>query len=109
MDQQALKAYLAGVRYRGQSVAWQKMVDELKGVRDTVDRFVRNGQYSEVAKILIDDQLKNADLDAADYNAKYQTALTRLGLLTGMDPQKIGCPLPADVSEAGQRSFSGRG
>ena len=105
VDQQALRAYLAGVRYRGQSVAWQKMVDELKSVRDTVDRFVRNGQYSEVAKILIDDQLKNADLDATDYNAKYQTALTRLGLLTGMDPQKIACPLPEDVSEDGLKDL----
>ena len=105
VDQQALSDYLAGVRYRGEAEAWQKMVGELQGVRDTVNRFVRNGQYSEVAKILIDDQLKNADLDAADFNTKYQTALTRLGLLTGMDPQKISCPLPADLSEDGLKGL----
>ncbi len=106
VDQQALSVYLTGVRYRGEAEAWQKMVAELQGVRDTVARFVRNGQYSEVAKILIDDQLKNADLDVSDFNQKYQTALTRLGLLTGMDPQKIACPLPADISEDGLKGFA---
>lgn len=105
VDQQALSVYLAGVRYRGKAEAWQKMVDELQGVRDTVERFVRNGQYSEVAKILIDDQLKNADLDAADFNTKYQTALTRLGLLIGIDPQTISCPAPADLSEDGLKGL----
>jgi len=105
VDQQALSVYLAGARYRGEAEAWQKMVGELQGVRDTVDRFVRNGQYSEVAKILIDDQLKNADLDAADFNTKYQTALTRLGLLTGMNPQTISCPAPADLSEDGLKGL----
>lgn len=109
VDQQALSVYLAGVRYRGEAEAWQKMVGELQGVRDTVDRFVRNGQYSEVAKILIDDQLKNADLDAADFNTKYQTALARLGLLIAMDPEKIACPAPADLSEEGLKGFEDEG
>jgi outer membrane protein TolC len=85
------------------------MVGELQGVRDTVDRFVRNGQYSEVAKILIDDQLNNADLDAADFNTKYQTILTRLGLLIGMNSQTISCPAPADLSEDGLKSLGSEG
>jgi outer membrane protein TolC len=107
VDQRALGVYLAGVRTRGESEAWQKMVAELIGVQKTVERFVRNGQYSEVEKILIEDQLKDANREASDFNLKYQTALTRLGLLTGMDPAQIACPPPAELSEEGLSGLSG--
>jgi outer membrane protein TolC len=99
VDQQALGVYLAGTRYRGEAEAWQKLVTNLLNIQNTVNRFVRNGQYSEVAKILLDDQLKNADLEVHAFTDKYQTELIRLGLLIGMDPQKIACPLPVGLSE----------
>jgi len=100
VDQQALSVYLDAARYQGEADAWQKMVTELASIQRTVARFVRNGQYSEVEKILIDDQMKNAGLEVSDFNQKYQTALVRLGLFTGMDPQKIVCQTPEELPES---------
>jgi outer membrane protein TolC len=102
-----LGVYLSGVRYRGEFEAWQKMVTELTSIQETVDRFVRNGQYSEVEKILIEDQLENAGLQISELQQKYQATLVRLGLLTGLDPQKITCPLPVELSEENLSALTG--
>lgn len=100
VDQEALKVYLEAVLYRGYGQAWADLVGALGGVRDTVRRFVRNGQYSEVQGLLIEDQLDDADLKQQDYILRYRTVLLRLGLLTGLDGSTITCPAPADLDEA---------
>ncbi len=99
IDEQVLRVYLEAVRDRGDSEAWQDMAGQLTSIRDTVARFVRNGQYSEVERILIEDQLESANLETEDFNRQYQTALTRLGLLTGLDSKTIACPAPLGLSE----------
>ncbi len=98
VDQQALRVYLEAVRVRGDQEAWQKLADELSGIRDIVKRFVRNGQYSEVQGLLIEDQLADAALRAGDYGLQYQAALQRLALLTGQEAKTISCPAPLELS-----------
>jgi outer membrane protein TolC len=100
VDGQALSLYLEASRLRGDRDAWQCLVDELSGIRDTVKRFVRNGQYSAVQGYLIEDQLADAALRASDFNQQYQAALARLALLTSLDAKTLSCPNPSGLSEA---------
>lgn len=99
VDAQALEAYLEAVRLKGDRDAWKALADELTGIRDTVNRFVRNGQYSQVQGYLIEDQLADASLKAGDFNRQYQASLERLALLTGLEAPNLSCPSPADLSE----------
>ena len=99
VDEKILALYLDGVRLRGTRDAWQALADELTGIRDTVSRFVRNGQYSQVQGYLIEDQLADAALKASDFNLQYGAVLERLALLTGLDPKGLSCPGPSEISE----------
>jgi len=99
VDTQALGLYLEAVRLRGNRDAWQALADELTGIKSTVARFVRNGQYSQVQGYLIEDQLADATLKAGDFNRQYQASLERLALLTGLDAKAISCPSPSELSE----------
>jgi len=97
VDEQALDLYLETVRLRGDREAWQGLADELTGIQDTVKRFVRNGQYSEVQGLLIEDQLADAKLQAGDFDRQYLAGLQRLALLTGADSQTLSCPSPSGL------------
>jgi outer membrane protein len=98
VDQQALEIYLETVRLRGNRDAWQHLADELTDIKNTVDHFVRNGQYSEVQGLLIQDQLSNAQLEEDDFDRQYQAGLSRLSLLTGMVDKSFSCPAPAEFT-----------
>ena len=100
VDQQSLRIYLEAVMYRGERDAWQTLEESLKGVRDTVVKYVRNGQYSEVQRMLIEDQLDEAELNQDDFDRRYRSVLLRLGFLTGVDAADVACPPPAGLSEA---------
>ncbi len=99
VDEQALGLYLDAVRLRGNREAWQGLVEQLSGVRDTVKRFVRNGQYSEVQDYLIEDQLSDAAMKTSDYDRQYQAALARLALYTGQSTGNLSCPAPMDLQD----------
>ncbi len=109
VDQQVVNAFLEAVRLRGDREAWQKLVDVLIGIRDTVKRFVRNGQYSEVQGLLIEDQLADAELRTEDFNRQYQAGLEKLALLAGTDPNQTSCPSPADLPIAYERELDNLG
>ena len=109
VDQQALNVYLEASRLRGDRDAWKKLEDELTGIRDTVKRFVRNGQYSEVQGLLIEDQLADASLRAGDFDLQYQADLQRLALLTGMESQSLSCPAPSALPDAGSLALAAPG
>jgi outer membrane protein TolC len=99
VDQQALRVYLEAVRSRGDRDAWGRLVQALQGVRDTVRRFVRNGQYSEVQRMLIEDQLDDADLKQEDFDRGYRALVQRLAILTGLDAAGLSCPGPEQLDE----------
>jgi len=96
VDQQALEVYLETARLRGNRDAWRHLADELTSIKNTVDHFVRNGQYSEVQGLLIQDQLSNALLEEDDFDRQYQAGLSRLSLLTGMTDKSFDCPSSAE-------------
>ena len=99
LDSRALGAYLDTVRLKGDRDAWQRLADELGDVQKIVDHFIRNGQYSEVQGALIQDQLSDAQMKAADFDRQYQAGLSRLALLTGLKEGDFSCPDPGDLAE----------
>src|SRR5581483_6454838 len=101
IDQQVMSVYLETIRIRGEQEAWKKLSEDLTSIRDTVKRFIRNGQYSEVQGLLIEDQLADATLREGDFAKQYQANLARLALLTGLDPKTVSCPAPSGLSMAG--------
>ncbi len=109
VDEQALNLYLTAVRQRGDRDAWQSLADELTGIQNVVNRFVRNGQYSPVAGYLLQDQLADASLKASDFNRQYQASLERLALLTGLEAKSISCPAPSAISETGLADLTAPG
>ncbi len=100
VDVRALELYLEAVRLKGDWDAWRALADELTGIRDTVGRFVRNGQYSPVAGYLIEDQLADATLRSQDFDRQYKAGLERLALYTGLDVDAFSCPAPEELSES---------
>ncbi len=98
VDQKALEIYLGTVLLRGNRDAWQSLADELTEIQNTVRRFVRNGQYSEVQGLLIQDQLSEALLQVDDYDRQYQAGLARIALLTGLADKSFSCPSPTQFA-----------
>lgn len=109
VDGEALGLYLEAVRLKGERDAWQALADELNGILSTVQRFVRNGQYSMVQGSLIQDQLQDAQMRAADFDREYQAGLQRLALLTGMNAQGLSCPAPSALTGAELESLTASG
>jgi len=109
VDGEALGLYLEAVRLKGERDAWQALADELNGILSTVQRFVRNGQYSLVQGSLIQDQLQDAQMRVADFDREYQAALQRLALLTGLDAKGLSCPAPSALTGAELDSLSAPG
>jgi outer membrane protein len=99
VDEQALRLYLEASRDRGLEDAWGNLWKALKEVRDTVSRFVRNGQYSQVQEYLIEDQLDDASMRRDDFERRYRGALMRLSLLTGLKFEGLSCPPPSQLQE----------
>lgn len=99
VDSQVLGVYLDAVKLKGDRDAWQGLADELATIRDTVNRFVRSGQYSQVQGYLIEDQLADATLRVGDLSRQYQAAMERLALFTGLDVKSLACPSPSELSE----------
>jgi outer membrane protein TolC len=98
VDQQALAAYLEAVGDLGQRDAWMGLSKELNDIAGTVRRFVRNGQYAEVQQILIQDQLLDAQVQAASYDSRYRADLRRVGYFTGLSGGAITCLAPQDLT-----------
>lgn len=100
VDQEALRIYFEGVRYRGQMEAWQEVGAQTSKVLAVVERFVRTGQHSPVDRFLVQGQADDAAMAAAAYARRYQIAVKRLALLTGLSEADLACPSPASVSES---------
>jgi outer membrane protein TolC len=98
LDQKALEIYLDTIRSRGERESWQGLADELTEVKNTVERFIRNGQYSEVQGLLIEDQLADALSQVDDYDRQYQAGLARLALVTGLGDKSFSCPSPSRLT-----------
>jgi outer membrane protein TolC len=98
VDQQALAIYLEGVGDLGQRDAWTGLAKELEDIAGTVRHFVRNGQYAEVQQILIQDQLLDAQVQAAVYGSRLRADLARLGYFTGLTQTAIACVAPQDLT-----------
>src|ERR1700693_4403880 len=97
--QSSLQIYLEAVRYRGEDEAWRRIVDELIKISVKVKQFVKNGQYSDVAHLLIEDQLKEAIRQQTAFHQRYETTLKRIALLTGLHADEIACPSPNQIDE----------
>ncbi|HVA65817.1 MAG TPA: TolC family protein [Elusimicrobiota bacterium] len=100
VDQAALRIYFEGVRDRGQMEAWQEVDGQTLKVLAVVERFVRAGQHSPVDRFLVQEQADDAAMTAAAYARRYQIAVKRLALLTGLSEADLACPSPASVSES---------
>jgi outer membrane protein TolC len=98
VDQKALEIYFETILLRGDRDAWQGLADELTDIQNTVKRFVRNGQYSEVQGLLIQDQLSEALLQVDDFDRQYQAGLSRIALLTGLADKSFSCPSPTEFT-----------
>ncbi|HTB34887.1 MAG TPA: TolC family protein, partial [bacterium] len=82
----------------GQRDAWTGLAKELEDIAGTVRHFVRNGQYAEVQQILIQDQLLDAQVQAAVYGSRLRADLARLGYFTGLTQTAIACVAPQDLT-----------
>jgi outer membrane protein len=77
---------------RSEMDAWNSMLEESKLVANEVNRFVKTGQRSVVEKYLADSQMEQAATLAASFAKRYEIALRRLSILSGIDEQKP-CPV----------------
>jgi outer membrane protein TolC len=105
LDQTTLQIYFDAVRSRGQMEIWQGISEKTQSVVKTVQRLVKNGQYSEVQLFLIQDQADEAFLKQTTFQGRYHQALKHLALLIGLDHQQISCPIPIKIEE-NQVNFS---
>jgi outer membrane protein TolC len=99
VDEEALGLYLQASRDRGKAEAWDRLGAALTAVRDTIRRFVRNGQYSQVQEYLIEDQLDDATMRRDDYGRRYRSDMLRIALLTGLKAGSFSCPAPGAIQE----------
>lgn len=100
LDQAALRIYFEGARDRGQMEAWQEIGAEASKVLTEVERLVRTGQHSPVERLLVQDQVDDAAMTAAAFAKRYEIALKRLALLTGLPEAGLACPSPLSASES---------
>jgi outer membrane protein TolC len=99
VDQAALQIYLDASRFRGQRDSYQQIAGYVADVATQVEMFVKTGQRSVVDRLLVQDQTTDAQMTAAAFDERYQVALKRLALATGMAPDQLTCADPAKLSD----------
>lgn len=92
VDQTAINLYFEAATYRGESEAWENTISRLDPILRYIKKLVKNGQYSEVQRLLLEDQLSEAELKKAVSWDHYQMSLKRLALFTGLTDSPIQIP-----------------
>jgi outer membrane protein TolC len=91
-EQTALDLYFEAARLRGEGEAWKNAAEKLSPVLESVKNFVKNGQTSEVQRLLLEYQLSETQMQQAITEQHYQGALKRLALFIGVEESQISCP-----------------
>lgn len=92
VDQAAVDLYFEATRYRGETEAWKGIIEKLEPILTTVKKFVKNGQASDVQRLLLEDQLREAQMKQAVADDHYRMTLKRLAILVDLDDTGISCP-----------------
>lgn len=99
LNQTTLQTYFDAARFRGQMEIWKHIFEKTQSVVQTVQKLVKNGQYSEVQLFLMQDQAEEANLKQLSFQERYHQNLKRLALLIGTNNKEISCPTPTRISE----------
>jgi outer membrane protein TolC len=91
-EQTAMDLYFEAARLRGESEAWKRAAEKLTPILESVNNFVKNGQTSEVQRLLLEYQLSEIQMQQAITEQHYQGALKRLALFIGVEESQISCP-----------------
>ena len=84
LDMTVANLYLDTVRDQALRESWAEIQSEIERVYDTVKKFVRNGQYSEVTEWLLKYQREQAIMKQATYAEATAGDLRQLEILCGM-------------------------
>ncbi len=100
VDWSALKYYFSSVRDRGIHKLWDRIdKTQILPVYRKVVYFVNRGQHNMADELLIRDQVEEAELEAASYQALYGQAAQKLGVYIGVDPEKVSVLSPDRLSD----------
>ncbi|MHB2025898.1 MAG: TolC family protein [Elusimicrobiota bacterium] len=99
LDKEVLSLFLDASLSRSQLEIWRQMDVKTKEVAKIVKKLARNGQYSLVSLMLVEDQNTISKIGQVTYEERYQAALQRLALLTQIDSNTISCPALRNVDE----------
>lgn len=100
VDWDALKYYFGSVRDRGLQELWGEILDvKTKPVYHTVVHLVNRGQHNMADELLIRDQVEQAEMETAAYQALYGQAIMKLAIYLGKKPLAIDSPSPSALSE----------
>jgi outer membrane protein len=108
VDQEALQIYLEASRFRGQRDSYKQIAGYVADVATQVEMFVKTGQRSVVDRLLVQDQTTDAQMTAAAFDERYQVALKRLALATGVALDQMATLDPAALSDQ-SLGFVGQG
>jgi outer membrane protein TolC len=100
VDQFVLSVYLDASRFRGQEESYLAVAGYVTEVAGQVEMFVKTGQRSVVDRLLVQDQVTEAQMSAAGFKERYLVALRRMALETGMAQENLACPTPAGLGES---------
>lgn len=100
VDQDTIDLFFEAATYRGESEVWRKITDKLVPIFKSVSKLVKNGQYSEVQRLLLEDQLTEAQMKNAVAWSRYKMTKKRLALLLDLPSSSIECPSALLLNDA---------
>ncbi len=100
VDLAAANAFLDCARQRGARELWIELAEEMREVSAAVQRLVRAGQHSPVERLLVEDQVLDAEASAAIFGVRYEGARRRLAALIGAGADEFSSPPAWSLSEA---------
>ena len=100
VDQFVLQVYLDAARFRGQQESYLQVGSYVSDLDQQVEMLVKTGQRSVVDRLLVQDQVTDAQMSAAGFQERYQVALKRLALAMGAAQETVSCPPPSTLSES---------
>lgn len=99
VDQAALSSFLEAARARGDLEVWKDITSKVEDVEKSLKRLVKTGQYSDVSRLLIKDQVDEARMNWLAFDERYKQAVKRLAMLTGLNENTIVCPTASSLDE----------
>ena len=100
VDWSALQYYFSSVRDKGIHDLWDQIgKNQIAPVYKRALYFVNRGQHNMADEFLIRDQVEEAELKAASYQALYDQATQKLGIYIGIELGSVSVPSPMQLND----------